>query len=203
MRDPVLDGVSFTVPRGAAVWVTGGNGAGKTTLMRILSGLIRPDSGEVSLDGLDPERERREYQQHIGTLAAGDRGLFARLSVRRHLQVWAGVAFVPRSEQATQIASTAARFGLEQLLDARVDRISMGQRQRVRMAMTFLHRPTLALLDEPLNSLDDEGGELLRAGISEVLAQGGACLWFSPGNDRPGFDFRNHWQLANGALIQA
>jgi ABC-type multidrug transport system ATPase subunit len=200
LPEPVLDGVSFAVPNGAAIWITGGNGAGKTTLMRILSGLIRPDHGEVRLDGLCPETRRREYQQRVGTLAAGDRGLFARLSVRGHLQVWAGVAFVPRSQHAARIASTADRFGLEPLLNARVDRMSMGQRQRVRMAMTFLHQPMLVLLDEPLNSLDEEGADVLRSAIFDVLARGGACLWFSPGNDRPELDFRHHWRLAGGSL---
>lgn len=200
MPAPVLENLSFTLPSGAAAWITGGNGAGKTTLMRVISGLIRPETGAVRLEGLDPEVRRREYQQRIGMLAAGNGGLYARMSVRRHLELWAGIAFVPRSHQATQIASAVARFALEPIIDARADRLSMGQRQRVRLAMTFLHDPTLVLLDEPLNSLDEDGAELLRAGITAVLAGGGACLWFSPGNDRPDFEFQHQWKLADGTL---
>ena len=146
---------------------------------------------------------RREYQQRVGMLAAGDRGLYARLSVRRHLELWAGVAFVPKAQRAATIASAVQRFALEPIFSARVDRLSMGQRQRVRLAMTFLHDPVLVLLDEPLNSLDEEGAELLRKGLETVLEHQGVCLWFSPGNDRPSFEFHHRWKLAAGRLQRA
>ena len=82
---PVLERVDVCVEEARSAWIAGQNGAGKTTLLRIAAGLITPDRGTVRLRGLDPERTRREYQRKVGFLGAGDRGLYARLSVRQNL----------------------------------------------------------------------------------------------------------------------
>jgi ABC-2 type transport system ATP-binding protein len=200
--EPVLTGATFTLRAGESAWLTGANGAGKTTLARVVCGLIRPGDGSVRLGALDPERTRSAYQRRIGFLPAGDRGLYARLSVRRHLQLWARVAFVPAGRRAEAIAAVVDRFRLDELLDWRVDRLSMGQRQRVRVAMTFLHDPDVLLLDEPLTSLDEAGGDLLRAAIAEHVATDGMCLWISPGNDHPDVDFTHRWRLAEGRITE-
>src|SRR4051794_33702127 len=91
-RDPVLDAADFELPRGARIALQGANGAGKTTLLRILAGLFLPDSGTVALDGLDPVRDRRPYQRRLGFLAAGQGGLYARMTVKAHLDYWSRLA---------------------------------------------------------------------------------------------------------------
>ena len=96
-RRPVLEGVDFTVEPGTATWLGGSNGAGKTTLLRIATGAIMPERGSVSLGGLNPERDRREYARRIAYLAAGDRNLYARLSVRRHLDLWGCLALLDKA----------------------------------------------------------------------------------------------------------
>jgi ABC-2 type transport system ATP-binding protein len=76
-------------------------------------------------------------------------------------------------------------FGLQEFADRRVDRMSMGQRQRIRLAMAFLHEPRVLLLDEPRNSLDDEGYALLNEQSAQAAARGATVLWCSPrGEDR-------------------
>jgi ABC-2 type transport system ATP-binding protein len=178
---PVLDHVELDVEAGKLVSIVGRNGAGKTTLLRIVSGLIFADSGTVRLDGLDPKKHRREYQRRIGFLSASYGGLYARLSVRQHLDLWARLAFVPRQERRAAIEATIDRFDLRELLASRrVDRLSMGQRQRVRLAMAFLHEPKLVLLDEPWNSLDEEGREVLTTALRDVVAGGGSAICCSP-----------------------
>ena len=112
------------------------------------------------------------------------------------------MAFVPHARRDEAIERAIKRFALGELLGWRVDRLSMGQRQRVRIAMTFLHDPDLLLLDEPLTSLDDDGAELLRAALDEHLDTGGLCLWISPGNDRPELDFDHRWHLAGGTITE-
>ncbi len=178
---PVLDHVDLDIEAGKLVSIVGRNGAGKTTLLRIVSGLIAADSGTVRLDGLHPKKDRREYQKRIGFLSASYGGLYARLSVRQHLELWARLAYVPRAERRAAIEVAINRFDLRPLLESRrVDRLSMGQRQRVRLSMAFLHEPRLVLLDEPWNSLDDEGREVLTTALTVFVAGGGSAICCSP-----------------------
>src|SRR5690349_1156853 len=87
-RWAVLRDVSLDLRPGEAVCVGGANGAGKTTLLRIASGILAPDAGTVTIDGLDADKAWREYHRRIGFLSAGDRGLYARVTVRGHLEYW-------------------------------------------------------------------------------------------------------------------
>jgi ABC-2 type transport system ATP-binding protein len=177
---PVLDGATLVLAPGRIAWLGGVNGAGKTTLLRIACGLLGPHRGTVTLDGLDPARDREAFQRRLGFLSAGNSGLYARLTVVQHLRMWADLAFVPRAERSETIDRAVKSMALGELADRRVDRLSMGQRQRVRVAMTFLHRPDVILLDEPHTSLDEGGLELLSASMDAHVERGGALLWCSP-----------------------
>jgi ABC-2 type transport system ATP-binding protein len=195
----VLDGVSLEVGRGEVIWLGGQNGAGKTTLLRIVAGLVAPDHGTVSLDGHDPSAQRSRYQRLLGFLPAGDRGLYARLTVAQNLSLWASLAFVPRGERDDAVEAAARLCGIGDLLESRADRLSTGQRQRVRLAMAFLHAPRLILLDEPTASLDDEGAGTVVRAIAQATARGAAVVWCSPRPpDPPAFD--RGLVLVNGAL---
>lgn len=176
----VLDGVDLEIPAGAVVGVAGGNGAGKTTLLRIATGIILPDEGTTRFRGVDIEQDRPSYRQAIGFLSAGDRGLYARLTVRQNLDFWGGLAGLLRRKRRRRIGDVLSEFEIVEFADRRVDRLSMGQRQRVRLAMTFLHEPTIVFLDEPKTSLDEAGISLLNAAVARLVDQGGAVLWVSP-----------------------
>jgi ABC-2 type transport system ATP-binding protein len=107
------------------------------------------------------------------------------MRVRQQLDYWARLAYVPRDRRTELVARSLRRFGLEELAERRVDRMSMGQRQRIRLAMAFLHEPRVLLLDEPRNSLDEDGYELLGEQIKRAASDGAAVLWCSPrGEDR-------------------
>jgi ABC-2 type transport system ATP-binding protein len=176
----VLDSIDLDIRPGTVVSLVGANGVGKTTFLRILAGLISADAGTVSLDGLTVSSSRREYERRVGFLQAGQSGLYARYSVRDHLALWARLAFVPRSHRGAAIERTLHSFGLEALATRRADRLSTGQRQRLRLALTFLHEPSLVLLDEPATSLDPDGIELLHRAVSEAVARGTATVWCAP-----------------------
>lgn len=199
----VLDGVELVLDRGTLTAITGTNGIGKTTLLRIAVGLIMPDDGIVDLEGLHPRHDRRAYQGRIGFLAAGDRGLYARLTVRQHLELWGRISLLPPRRISEGIGRMVVAMGLENLVDRRVDRLSMGQRQRLRIAMVFMHDPDVVLLDEPLNSLDEDGGHLLAQQLEDLARRGGAALWCSPGTDAPPVEFDVQLQLENGKLNPA
>jgi ABC-type multidrug transport system ATPase subunit len=197
---PVLDDVDLELPRGSLTWIGGANGAGKTTLLRIVAGLVDAESGSVRVDGLDLDSDRRRYHAKIGLLPAASVGLYARLTVIQHLSYWAKVAFVPFEQRADAIADVMEAFGLTDLAKARVDRMSMGQRQRIRLALVFLPRPPLVLLDEPRNSLDSEGMEMLVDAVTRTTATGGSVVWCSPSGEEPGIDFDRHYVIADGRL---
>jgi ABC-type multidrug transport system ATPase subunit len=179
-KAPVLNGVELVLEPGRLVSIIGDNGVGKTTLLRIAAGLIFPDSGTVQVDGLDPRRDRRRYQQRVGFVSAGSSGLYARLSPAAHLDYWARLALLPPARRRTACAEAVARFQMDEFATRRVDRISMGQRQRVRLALAFLHQPTVLLLDEPWNSLDAEGLEVLVSALGDFAEKGGTAVCCSP-----------------------
>lgn len=184
-KPPVLRDVSLALLAGEVTWIGGRNGVGKTTLLRLAAGILLPQRGIVRMGELTPTTKGWGYQRQIGFLSAGDRGLHARMRVRQQLDYWARLAYVPRGRRAELVASGLRRFGLQELAEQRVDRMSMGQRQRIRLAMAFLHEPRVLLLDEPRNSLDDDGYRLLGEQIERVVAEGAAVLWCSPrGEDR-------------------
>jgi ABC-2 type transport system ATP-binding protein len=197
----VLDGLELTLAAGTSTWVGGRNGVGKTTMLRVAAGLIEPDSGRVELWGVAAHENRVRYQQLVSLLPAGDRGLYARLTVRRQLEFWARIAMVPRDKFRQAVEQTIDTFDLSELASRRVDRMSMGQRQRLRIAMTFLPQPEVVLLDEPLTSLDTEGGNILQAAVTEVLARDGAVLWCSPSGEHLDMTFDSHWILEQGKLV--
>jgi ABC-2 type transport system ATP-binding protein len=184
-KPPVLDDVSLTLRAGEITWIGGRNGVGKTTLLRLAAGILLPQRGSVRLGALTPSSKGGDYRREIGFLSAGDRGLQARMRVVQQLDYWGRLAYVPRARRSQLVAESVRRFGLEEFATRRVDRMSMGQRQRVRLAMAFLHEPRVLLLDEPRNSLDDEGYALLNQQIERAAERGATVLWCSPrGEDR-------------------
>jgi ABC-2 type transport system ATP-binding protein len=184
-KQAVLDDVSLRLRAGEVTWIGGRNGVGKTTLLRLAAGILLPQRGNVRMGELTPNSRGGRYQREIGFLSAGDRGLQARMRVCQQLDYWARLAYVPRERRRELIDASLERFGLEEFAQRRVDRMSMGQRQRIRLAMAFLHEPRVLLLDEPRNSLDDDGYRALEEQIEWVVGRGAAVLWCSPrGEDR-------------------
>lgn len=199
----VLDGVSLTVEPGELVWIGGRNGVGKTTLLRVVSGLMDPTSGEIRAYGMHPYRDRTNYQRRVGFLSAGNHGLYARLSVRRQLDIWARVAYIPRARRGEVVERMMYEFDLGALAKQRSDRLSMGQRQRLRLAMTFIAEPDLVLLDEPRTSLDSEGGAMLHMAIRNTVDRGGAVVWASPTGEPLGMRFTHRYLIEAGKIRPA
>jgi ABC-2 type transport system ATP-binding protein len=197
---PVLDGADLIVDGGEAVHVQGRNGAGKTTLLRIIAGLIAPDAGTVQFASLEPARDRREYQRRVRFASAAGTGLYARLTVRQHLDFCARLLLLPPEACEAAIAQAMNQFHLDQFADSRTDRLSTGQRQRVRLSLSFMADPQLVLLDEPSNSLDDDGLAILTSAVNEIVSGGGCVVWVSPGRDGQLYRFDRELQLVRGRL---
>jgi ABC-2 type transport system ATP-binding protein len=199
----VLDAVDLDCEPGTLTWLGGDNGAGKTTLLRVACGMIAPDEGTVEVEGFEQDLEPRECKRRMGFLSAGNSGLHARLTTRQQLDFWSRIAMVAPARRAAAVDGALERFGLSHLAKRRLDRISMGERQRVRIAMAFLHEPTVVLLDEPRNSLDPAGLQVLVECVADLRARGGAALWCSPTGEIPGAAVDVALMVSDGRLEPA
>ena len=197
---PTLDGLDLEMRRGDVLSITGRNGAGKTTLLRILGGLVAPDSGDVRLGQIALGRRRSAYQRQIGLLTPGDRGLYARVTVQGNLDLWARMALLDATEREAALAYSSRRFAWAELKDTRVERLSMGQRQRLRLALAFMHEPDLVLLDEPATSLDNDALGLLRAAVDDLAERGGLCIAVAPDGAESGMRTGDRLILRHGRL---
>ncbi|MEH6436318.1 ABC transporter ATP-binding protein [Massilia sp. DD77] len=166
-----LGGVSFTARDGQITALLGPNGAGKTTLLRTLVGLLRRDHGSILVGGVDPEKDPMTVRRDIGFLT-DQFGLYERLSTREYLTYFGelngmgGVALGRRIEEVSDL------LGMDDILARRTKGFSQGQRIKVALARTLLHRPRHLLLDEPSRGLDVMSTRALRTALAALRADG-------------------------------
>ena len=168
----VLRGVSFAARPGCLLHVHGPNGTGKTTLLRVLCGLLRPESGVVRWGGDPIETIRSEYQRAM-TYASHEAALKGDLTALENLRYAVGLK---RRVPDAQLRTTLERTGVGLCADLPARVLSAGQRRRVAMARVLAMRSTLWLLDEPYTNLDAKGGDLLTALLDEHVGAGGIAL---------------------------
>jgi sodium transport system ATP-binding protein len=166
-----LSGASFRAEDGKITALLGPNGAGKTTLLRTLVGLLQRDHGTVSVDGVDPAVDPMSVRRNVGFLT-DQFGLYDRLSTREYLAYFgelndmAPAEIVRRTEEVTELLS------LQDIIDRRAKGFSQGQRIKVALARTLLHRPRHLLLDEPSRGLDVMSTRALRRALAMLKADG-------------------------------
>jgi sodium transport system ATP-binding protein len=169
-----LGGVSFTAQDGQITALLGPNGAGKTTLLRLLVGLLRRDHGSIAIDGIDPERDPMAVRKNIGFLT-DQFGLYDRLSTREFLVYFGELNGMSGPALQQRIDEVAGLLGMNDILERRAKGFSQGQRIKVALARTLLHRPRHLLLDEPSRGLDVMSTRALRAALTE-LRKDGCCV---------------------------
>ncbi|WBU65461.1 ABC transporter ATP-binding protein [Paracoccus aerodenitrificans] len=170
----VIKNVSLTIPDGELVVFVGPSGCGKSTLLRLISGLDRPTSGQILIDGQDVTRQ-----------SAADRGLamvFQSYALYPHMSVRQNMAFglentrMPKADIAERIAEAARMLEIEPLLERKPGQLSGGQRQRVAIGRAIVREPTAFLLDEPLSNLDAELRGTMRAELAALHARLGKTM---------------------------
>jgi ABC-2 type transport system ATP-binding protein len=169
-----LDGLSVAVPPGQVVGLLGPNGSGKTTAMRIVFGVIPADSGSVRYEGrpLDVATRRR-----FGYMPE-ERGLYPDMRVRDQLVYFARLAGVEKDEAGRRTDALLERLGVADRGDEPVEKLSLGNQQRVQLAAALVHEPEVLVLDEPFSGLDP----LAAASLSEIVqdaARAGRTVLFS------------------------
>jgi ABC-2 type transport system ATP-binding protein len=162
-----VDDVSFDIGRSAVVGLLGHNGAGKTTVMRMLTGYLEPNAGEIRIDGLDMGERRREIQRRIGYLPENC-PLYPEMTVIDYLEYQATLHGVAKAERPAAVRAALERTALAPKADQVIATLSRGYRQRVGVAQAILHRPAILILDEPTNGLDPSQIQHMRTLIREL-----------------------------------
>jgi ABC-2 type transport system ATP-binding protein len=168
-----LDGLTLRVPTSQVVGVVGPNGAGKTTLLDVVCGLLRPDSGSVTVLGIDVAQRPRQVSRKIGVVPQ-ETALYEDVSALENLRFAAALYAVPRAE--ARIAELLELVGLGARGRDRVALLSGGMRRRLCIARALIHDPELLVLDEPTVGVDVEARHQIWAHIRALRKQGRTVL---------------------------
>lgn len=155
---PILSGANLRIQPGQCVALLGRNGEGKSTTLRLFSGLLRAQKGEIRIGGLDPVSQRAALNMRLGLLPDG-LGLFEELSLEAQLHLWGRVQGLDHATCAGRIEELASFLDFEDLLWYPAKSVSQGTRKKAALAMALLHDPEFLLLDEPFEALDPASSE--------------------------------------------
>jgi sodium transport system ATP-binding protein len=169
--------VSFRARDGEITGLLGPNGAGKSTCLRMLYGVLTPDSGSASIDGIDIRGETSAARAHLGVLPHAA-GLYNNLTARENIAYFGSLQGMDRGRLHTRTAQLASALSMEGFIERRVKGFSQGQRIKVALARALVHDPGNLILDEPTNGLDVMAIRNLREMLNGLKAQG-RCILFS------------------------
>ena len=151
---PALRDMTFTIPDGQIVGYIGPNGAGKSTTIKILSGILRPDSGECRVNGLVPWEDRKKHVARLGVVFGQRSQLWWDVPVIDSLELLRDIYRVPEEKYRENLARLTELLELTELLKTPARMLSLGQRMRCEIAAALLHSPEVLFLDEPTIGLD-------------------------------------------------
>ncbi len=204
-RVSVLDGVSLDVSAGEMVALWGASGSGKSTLLHLLGGLDVPDTGELTVCGLDPRSEDHRLElrrRHLGFVFQLH-NLIPDLTVAENLRVPALARGAASAATATRIKELAESVGIAHRLDHRIQDISGGERQRTAICRALMNSPRLLLADEPTGSLDEDTGASVFALLKELAERDGIAVVLATHERRFAEACHRLVRMRNGRLAEA
>ena len=171
-----VNGVDLQIRRGEIFGLLGPNGAGKSTTIRMLCTLLEPTSGTAKVNGFDLVKQANDVRRSLGTLLAGERSIYWKLSGRENLEYFAALYHIPQPIAKKRVEELIERMELKDRANELVEKYSTGMRQRVAIAKALLARPPILLLDEPTLGLDPQAARRLRELIAELKQEGHTIL---------------------------
>lgn len=172
-----VDGVSFIARDGEITGLLGPNGAGKTTTLRMLYTLMKPERGQVVVDGIDAATDPLGVRRQLGVLPDA-RGLYKRLTARENIDYFARLQGLPEDLLNARRDMLIAALDMQDIADRRTEGFSQGQRVKTAIARALVHDPRNVILDEPTNGLDVMATRAMRQFMLK-LKQEGRCVLFS------------------------
>ena len=170
--------VDFMAADGRITGLLGPNGAGKTTTLRMIAGLITPDAGRITVDGLDVTQRPQAAQARMGVLSDA-RGLYPRLTARENIVYFARLHGMPADAAHARADVLAEMLDMRALLERRTEGFSQGERMKTALARALVHDPANIILDEPTNGLDVLATRALREALRRLRDEHGKCIVFS------------------------
>ena len=176
-----VDSLSMEVPAGTVFGFLGPNGAGKTTMIRLLLGLLEPTAGTAEVLGLDTRTQSNQIRVRAGALLEYS-GLYERLSAEENLEFYGRICHLPAADRRSRIRDLLTHVGLWERRKERVGTWSRGMKQKLAVARTLLHRPSLVFLDEPTAGLDPVAAAALREDLAALATREGATVFLTTHN---------------------
>lgn len=163
-----VDDISFSVEKGEIIAFIGPNGAGKSTTIKMLTGILYPDSGEASVIGIAPNHKRKQLAYRIGTVFGQKEQLWTHLTPYDNFCFFGAVYDLKADEVEGRIKELSNVFELEEFINTPVRNLSLGQRIRCEIVASLIHKPEVLFLDEPTIGLDPVVKESIRALIKKM-----------------------------------
>ena len=174
-----VDNVDFQINRGELLAFIGPNGAGKSTTIKLITGILYPDAGDISVLGLDPHHDRKRLAYRIGTVFGQKSQLWFHLPPIDSFHLLGTIYDLSRTEVRKRIESLTEVFELGEFLDQPVRKLSLGQRIRCEMAASLIHEPEILFLDEPSIGLDVVVKQRIRDLIRRVNEERGVTIFLT------------------------
>jgi len=171
-----VDHVSLEIKPGEILGLLGRNGAGKTTTVKMISGLVKPNSGTVFVDGMDVEKKRLKVLRKIGVVLEGTRTCIWPLTPLENLSYFGNLRDVKGSMLKERSQELLEFIGLKDKMNVEVRKLSRGQKQRLAICIALITDPPVLLLDEPTTGLDVQSSRAIKDKLIEMTRQRGKCV---------------------------
>ncbi len=171
-----LDHINIKIRSGELFGLLGPNGAGKTTLVKCLSTILIPDKGTAVVNGFDIRKQTSMVRASLGLVIGGERTLYWKLTARDNLMYFASLYKMPRNQAKERVEELLEKMQLSDRADERLEDYSTGMRQKIAIARSLLHDPSILLLDEPTLGLDPTFSKQIRGQIRELSDKHGKTI---------------------------